>query len=112
MPIGSCVLANVTMAAWFLLFTLLNWILLVSRVVCDKPGNRCFRQSRRLSALLASVTFLSSSSAASSRCRAETAAAASEASAMAGGARSEKVFGKMAEREAEGGERESVLLGF
>jgi len=31
---------------------------------------------------------------------------------MAGGARSEKVFGKMAEREAEGGERESVLLGF
>uniref|UniRef100_A0A0E0BDH0 DUF3615 domain-containing protein n=1 Tax=Oryza glumipatula TaxID=40148 RepID=A0A0E0BDH0_9ORYZ len=42
--------------------TLLNWILLVSRVVWDKPGNLCLRQRRRLSARPASITFLSCSS--------------------------------------------------
>jgi hypothetical protein len=42
-------------------FTLLNWILLVSRVVCERAGNLCFIESKRDSALLASITFLSSS---------------------------------------------------
>lgn len=42
-------------------FTLLYWILLVSKVVCESAGNLCFIESNRDSALLASITFLSSS---------------------------------------------------
>lgn len=41
--------------------TLLHWILLVSKVVCVRPGNRCFRQRRRLSALSTTNPLLSPS---------------------------------------------------
>lgn len=42
-------------------WTLLHWILLVSNVVWGRLGNRCFKQSKRLSALSASISLLSPS---------------------------------------------------
>lgn len=42
-------------------FTLLHWILHISRVVCGRPGNRCFKQRRRLSARSASNSLFSAS---------------------------------------------------
>lgn len=41
--------------------TLLNWILLVSKVVWVRLGNRCFKESKRLSDLSASNSLLSPS---------------------------------------------------
>ena len=46
---------------WRRIWTLLHWILLVSKVVCVRPGKRCFKERKRLSALSASNSLLSPS---------------------------------------------------
>lgn len=45
----------------FIGLTLLNWSLYMSRVVCGRPGNRCFKQCKRPSARSASNSLLSES---------------------------------------------------